>query len=203
MTITVFTWNMGGVGPQGTRGVGHASAQVGDAYISWWPAEHALKAALDSRAKRHTIRDDIEADGTPHFASAPIADLDEDKVLSWWKSVCDANDNWSHDERALGSYRFLSNNCSTTVFRALLIGAAPELRTRIWATYLSSQANTEATLARAGVILDRIVGGWGGYAQVIESIKLLGIDRTVTALRPAGLIVTPLDVHAVVSKIWS
>lgn len=86
MAATVFVWDM-----FKNWGVGHASLYLsggnGSIYVSVWPQMHNLQSGILSHAKIHFINADKLADGTPSWASKPITDLDESKVIKWWGRI--------------------------------------------------------------------------------------------------------------------
>ena len=200
MASTVFVWDMAGVGPKGNRGVGHTSIQVGKTYISWWPAKHELMAGLSSRAKRHSMHEDKAEDGVSQFASGPII-LNESKVLAWWGAVSDDQALVTHDERSLGYYRFLTNNCSTTVFRALLVGSDRNTQIKIWTSYLEKSASGKSLRTASSAIWNKSLGAGGSWSKVGETILRSGAEFIAT-LANSRIVITPADVRAVVTDIW-
>ena len=187
MAVTVFTWDMFKIGPH--FGVGHAAMHVhgpqGNVYISFWPAEHSLSKAMLSTGKIHFMRGDKEEDGMPSWASAPITNLDEGRIVDFWKAF-DLSP--SLDYRGAGSrnvtkpneggkkYNILLYQCSTTVVRALWHGADEALRRRI-ETWLAVNAGTNFDVPLIGAVKSSIFGA-----------------RIPT--------VTPADVREMVCYIW-
>jgi hypothetical protein len=204
MTSTIFVWDMAETDPHGERGVGHASIQVGDTYISWWPAKHSVSSGILSRARRHTMAEDRAADGIPQFASRNINNLDESAIHRWWRAVRHANDQdlWTHEERRLGSYRFLSNNCATTVFRALLIGSDKQTFELILASYTLRSALGHALIDTAQTMLVHVVGGVGSNAGVRESLLRRGAEALASYAGLPLLAVTPADIRAIAVDVW-
>jgi hypothetical protein len=134
MTVTVFVWNMGARGPDGTRGVGHAAMHVsgsyGSIYISLWPAEHNPKAGWSSPAKVHFLNGDKLWDGRPNWASKPLDRLDEKAIIQWWSKIqhnplidykhkkpfqLDTNKDTAFQPADNTEYRILNSQCATTV----------------------------------------------------------------------------------------
>lgn len=205
MTSTIFVWDMAGRGSDGSRGVGHASIMVGKTYISWWPAHHDMAAGVDSRAKTHTMHDDKLEDGVPQFASSPIKNLNEAAIETWWNAIKKANSQhlWTHKERELGSYRFLSNNCATTVFRALLIGSDKATRKKIWLSYLQRSAYLRAVDKALSSLVNKAVGDVGTYKGVYETIIRSDVEELVTLIKPTGVAISPADIRAIAMDVWS
>ena len=183
MAVTVFTWDMF------RGGVGHASMHVhgpaGNIYISFWPAEHAVKQALASVGKIHFMRADKNADGMPSWASRPINSLDEARIVQFWRGYDaspyldykgSASRNTVKSNEGGKTYNILASQCSTTVVAALLAGANRETRVKIerW------------LLLNAGTNVD------------FPGIKLL--QAFVPLLRVPT--VTPADVRELVISVW-
>jgi len=146
MAVTIFVWDMFKYRAGDGVGVGHASMSIqgqrGSVYISFWPAAHTLRAGWSSPATLHFINGDIRADGKPSWASKPITSLDESAIIRWWSQI-QRNPliDYKHKtpfqisgaaHAADGStYSILTNQCSTTVVKALMAGADQDTRTRI------------------------------------------------------------------------
>ncbi|MGV7031048.1 hypothetical protein [Methylobacterium symbioticum] len=146
MTVTVFAWKMFKYRPGEGVGVGHAALSIsgnfGSIYVSFWPAAHNLKSGLYSEAKLHFMNGDKKADGTPDWASKPIEDLNEERIIQWWSRTqpnClldfkNRTDFMKTGEvsAAKGSiYNIVANQCSTTVVRALIEGASSNRKAAI------------------------------------------------------------------------
>ena len=200
MTATVFVWEMA------KTGVGHASMSIkggyGDAYISWWPSastswwERSLHGVA-SRGLVHSIRRDKEEDGIPDWASRCIPDLDEAAILSWWSTLAQSSNVKTGEEMAKsGHYVFVTNNCSTTVMRALLVGATPEKRRQIWLYLLrSSEGDAEETLSER--IIGKAIGGYGTW----QAAKRATVELVAAKTKP-GFCIAPFDVRYVVENVW-
>ena len=151
MAVTVFVWDMFKYKAGDGFGVGHASMFVhgakGTIYISFWPAAHSIRAGLSSPGVVHFINGDKKADGQPSWASKPISTLDEGAIIAWWSRV-QANPFIDYQHKtpiqvsgaahaAQGNtYSILLNQCSTTVVKALMVGANTADRVKImgWIT---------------------------------------------------------------------
>ena len=183
MTVTVFTWDMF------RGGVGHASMHVhgsaGNIYISFWPAEHRAQEALSSVGKIHFMRADKDADGIPSWASRPIDDLNEAKIVRFWRDY-DATPFLDYKGKASNNavktneggkrYNIFFSQCSTTVVAALLAGADGDTRKKIerW------------ILLNAGTNAD-----FPGIKILQPFVPLLRIPT-----------VTPADVRELVRTVW-
>ena len=193
MTVTVFVWDMFRRGPDGSRGVGHASMLVngkyGTCYVSLWPEEHTLAAGLSSPAKVHFMNGDRLADGVPSWASKPLENLDEKAIIAWWGSIqrdplIDYSkkkpfQTASAPDQAFQSatntqYRILNNQCSTAVVRGLLAGAD-----------LLFSAKIIAWLALNGVHI-----GPATLSQPLSAVlRILGV-------------ISPTDVKELIVSVW-
>ena len=150
MTVTVFVWNMFGRGPDGKRGVGHASMHVsgasGSIYVSFWPYAHNPTAGWSSPGKIHFMNADRLADGRPQWASKPLGGLDEKAIIQWWGRIQrDPSIDYKHKKPFQLStdkdnafqladntqYRILQCQCATTVVAGLEAGANSALKAKI------------------------------------------------------------------------
>jgi hypothetical protein len=200
MTATVFVWEMG------KTGVGHASMSIkgpsGDAYISWWPAASTSSAqralhGIVSSGLVHSLRKDKEEDGIPDWASRPIDDLKEAAIISWWGTLAQSSNLKSGEEEAKsGHYVFLSNNCSTTVMRALLVGATPERRLQI-RLHLLETTEQQAEESLSERVIGKVVGGYGSW----EPAKRAVVELVAAKVKP-GFVIAPFDVRYVVENVW-
>jgi hypothetical protein len=122
--LTVYVWDYRGK----NEAWGHASMQVDQTYISWWPA---MPGQVPSKIhpniyESHPFRDrafgeDIVAeDGIPNH-SIRLDGLDETAIKDWWQSFGLTRDG-AVFEGPLLPWRTLTQNCSTVVARALRIG---------------------------------------------------------------------------------
>jgi hypothetical protein len=144
MAITVFTWDMFKFGKY--FGVGHAALYVknserkGDIYLSFWPSHRSPISAAWSVGKVHFMSGDKEEDGMPAWASKPLTDLDEGKIIDYWGHF-DPNHNLdykgsrssnvTHVNEGGEHYNILACQCSTTVVSALMTGANTNTRAKI------------------------------------------------------------------------
>lgn len=188
MSVNVFTWDMFKFGPH--SGVGHASMHVhgpqGNIYISFWPAKHATLEAAYSQGKVHFIRGDKEDDGQPSWASKPLRDLNEARIVEFWKAYDSmpgldykgsnsANKTKTNDGGKI--YNLAIQQCSTVVVGALLAGADLTTRLKIQ-TWLALNAGTNFDL-----------GGIQGFSRYLPTFRV-----------PT---VTPADVREMVKRVWN
>lgn len=187
MAVTVFTWDMFKGGK--FNGVGHASMHVhgdaGNIYISFWPGQHTLKDALSSVGKIHFMTGDKKEDGMPSWASKPLTNLDESKIIRFWNqfepnSALDYKGNFSKNVTKPNdggkTYNILFSQCSTTVLSALLVGADQSTRdkVRMW------------IVANAGTNVD--------FAGIRSVQRFVPLPRIPT--------ITPADVRELVKAVW-
>ncbi len=147
MPATVFVWNMFKYRKPDSVGVGHASmflrSPKGAIYISFWPAEHSLRAGLSSPATVHFMKGDRAADGNPDWASKPISNLDEAAIIHWWSRIqhhplldykhpTPFQRTGAEPAEKGQTYSILTSQCSITVVKALLVGADERTRSDIW-----------------------------------------------------------------------
>jgi len=188
MTVTVFTWDMFKGGE--FNGVGHASMHVhgaaGNIYISFWPAKHALKDALSSVGKVQFMSGDKKADGMPSWASKPLENLDEEKIIRFWnefdpnaaldyKGNASQNTTKSNDGGKI--YNILTSQCSTTVLAALLVGADEATRKKAYLWLFSN----------AGTNID--------FAGIKSIQRFVPLPRIPT--------ITPADVRELIKSVWN
>jgi len=129
--ITVFVWDM-----KWSDKAGHASMQVENTYISWWPEHYRSDVGLGVRGNRlawggpsyaNTMTEDKQHKGRlPDYASPPIEGLDKGKILRWWAEIGPSNNScqltYSADENT--HYDLARLSCATIVMRGLLVGGA-------------------------------------------------------------------------------
>ena len=197
MTITVFTWDMFRKDPKGERGVGHASMFVqnkaGNFYISFWPSAHNIFDAIYSTGKVHFMKGDIAHDGQPSWASKPIENLDETKILNFWKGFDSQpfidyknknsnnfNKNFEKSNEGGRKYDLLYSQCSTTVANALYIGSDNQLQREI-SNWIHVKRGSNDILGFAA-------------AKMLPSIPTTSGLPKVT--------ITPADVKQLVKDIW-
>lgn len=150
MPATVFVWDMFKRNAGREPGVGHAALFVeskrGNIYISFWPSMHRLDKAIYSPGRIHFVNADRLADGVPNWASKPIDNLNEERIIDWWMKIqTDPIINYANKKKFQTSaneannfqwatnahYNIMFNQCSTTVVAGLLAGADEELRSKI------------------------------------------------------------------------
>jgi hypothetical protein len=157
VAVTIFVWDMFQYRSGDGLGVGHASMFVhgdkGNIYISFWPSAHTLKAGWSSSGVVHFINGDKKADGQPSWASKSIYTLDEGAIIAWWSKIQhNPLIDYAHKGpvQVSGSgpaspgntYSILFNQCSTTVVRALMIGANEDCRAKISRWLLANVGGT-------------------------------------------------------------
>jgi hypothetical protein len=200
--VTVFVWEMF------KTGVGHASMFVngpsGKAYISWWPSAstdelHKASNGVFSAGLVHSMHSDIKHEqGNADWASKPLVDLDENKIIKWWNQIAASPNLTTGEEPAkAGNYTFLSNNCSTTVMRALRIGATAERRNQIDSYFLKSMRfgptqNLERFAERA---VPKLVANVGSGGAIFRSALETAVDNVAR-----GVVVAPYDCRNVVEN---
>lgn len=158
MAVTVFTWDMFKFRPGDGIGVGHAAlfihGQQGNTYISFWPAQHTLKAGWSSSGVVHFINGDIKAEmGLPDWTSKPIEGLDEHAMIQWWSHVqhnplidykhkTATQISGASSASAGNRYSIVLNQCAITVVYALWTGSNAYGRARIVAWLAVSGGRT-------------------------------------------------------------
>ncbi len=125
--IKVYIWNF-----RGKRDAwGHASMQVGNAYVSWWPMAtgrvhskaHSDVFAAHPRPPR--FEDDVRDEGGPPNHTIFINGLDEMRIKLWWHRTFP----WAASRLGPPTipWSSLNWNCSKTVAVALKEGGADKL----------------------------------------------------------------------------
>lgn len=114
--------------------VGHAALLTDKArrpaYVSWWPNGAAgLKESTTTGHYANNFAADVEAEGgQPTIIDLPS--LNDQAIADWWERVRDNGFATPYSLEVLpksDNYDLYSNNCSTIVFRAMLIGGAAEI----------------------------------------------------------------------------
>ncbi len=113
MTATVYIWK------NAPSDVGHASLQVRDEYVSFWP-KTAAKAKKDIKlGEMHdasypkSYRVDCRVEHREADKSIHIHGLDEDKMIEYWGEF----------KSSSSKYNMLESNCSTIVASLLELGS--------------------------------------------------------------------------------
>jgi hypothetical protein len=136
MAVTIFVWDMFKYHAGDGFSVGHASMHVhgeeGSIYISFWPC-----------GVLHFINADIKAEkGLASWVSKPITTLNESAIIRWWSGI-QHNPLLDYKHKtpiqvsgaalalAGNTYSILLNQCSTTVVKALMVGANLVQRAKI------------------------------------------------------------------------
>ena len=122
--LTVNIWDFRGK----TEAWGHASLQVDQTYVSWWP-EHP--GQVPSKIHRniyasHPFRDrryeeDVAAEGQRPDHRVPINGLEETAIKDWWQSFGLTRDGVLYYGPLL-AWDTLKRNCSNVVATALRVG---------------------------------------------------------------------------------
>jgi hypothetical protein len=107
---------------------GHASADVGSTYISWWPATPGQVPSKIHRnvysshpIRNRTFFDDARDErGYPNH-NVNIEGLDESAIKDWWQSIGLTRDGVQYSGPLL-PWSTLTRNCSTVVATALQVG---------------------------------------------------------------------------------
>lgn len=98
--------------------IGHASAHVGDVYISNWPGELSSVFYWGKGALNTYAADVSSEGGSPNFRKN-VGGLNEGDILAWWDSF-----------KINPAYSLLFLNCMQTVATALSVGSPNPLHTR-------------------------------------------------------------------------
>jgi len=122
--LKVNIWNFRGK----RQAWGHASLQVGETYISWWPE---MPGQVPSKIhpniyashpfRNRTYADDVADEGQPPDHVILIEGLNENAIKDWWHSKGLVR-NGIELSGPLLPWDTLSKNCSTMVAEALRIG---------------------------------------------------------------------------------
>jgi len=104
--ITVNIWF-----PKANGNIGHASAMVGNEYISNWPGSEMAVFAV-GKGQLNTYEMDVSSEGGKPGYVKKIEKLDEAAILNWWNEF-----------KKTPFYSFAYNNCIQTVATALCVGS--------------------------------------------------------------------------------
>jgi hypothetical protein len=126
--LNVFIWNYRGK----SEAWGHASMQVDQTYISWWPERPGQVPSkvhpniYDSHPIRNrTFSGDVAAERQPPDHTIRIGGLDETAIKDWWQSFGLTRDGVLY-QGPLQSWATLSRNCSTVVATGLRHGGGDD-----------------------------------------------------------------------------
>jgi hypothetical protein len=133
--ITVNIWL-----PRQGSPKGHASLNLGvgnpqtDVYISYWPNRAGMTSTervfCAPAFRDRTYDQDVQGeDGRPPDRLVRLSRLNESAIRSWWSGI----------RRNYPEWCTLSNNCSTTVARALQAGGGDgwcSIPDRLWNTWM-------------------------------------------------------------------
>jgi hypothetical protein len=122
--LTVYVWNYRGK----NEAWGHASMQVDQTYISWWPETPGQVPSKIHRNvysshpfRNRTFSQDVAAEGQPPDHSILLDGLDESAIKDWWQSFGLTRDGVVF-QGPLPPWSTLSQNCSNVVVIALRAG---------------------------------------------------------------------------------
>jgi len=122
--LTVYIWSFRGK----SEAWGHASMQIDQTYISWWPEQpgQVPSGIHQNIYASHPIRNrsyvaDVEAEGQPPDQVIRIAGLDEKAIKDWWQSFGLSREGVQY-HGPLQSWDTLQRNCSNVVALGLRIG---------------------------------------------------------------------------------
>lgn len=123
--ITVYIWNFRGK----NEAWGHASMQVDNTYISWWPEKPGqIPSKIHQNIyashpfRNRTFSADIAGEKNhPPDHSIRIEGLNEKAIKDWWQSFGLIRDGQQF-QGPLQSWSTLIRNCSTVVATGLHIG---------------------------------------------------------------------------------
>lgn len=130
--VTVFIWNYQGKSERW----GHASMQVDQTYISWWPAKEGRVRSeihpdiysvdpIRSRSKKA----DEEAEGSAPDHTIHINGLDDTAIKAWWKSLSLNDENGRELPGPIQQWDTFKRNCSTVVSTGLRVGGGDKYST--------------------------------------------------------------------------
>jgi hypothetical protein len=122
--VTVFIWKFRGK----AEAWGHASMQLDQTYISWWPENPGqVPSKIHPHVyASHPFRDrkyeeDVSAESQPPDHIIRIDGLDERAIKDWWQSFGLTRDGILYQGPLL-SWDTLKRNCSNVVATALRVG---------------------------------------------------------------------------------
>jgi len=122
--LTVYIWSFRGK----MEAWGHASMQVDQTYISWWPEKPGQVPSGIHRDvyASHPIRNrsysaDVSAEGQSPDHFIRIEGLDEKAIKDWWQSFGLSRDGMLY-QGPLQSWDTLQRNCSNVVATGLRVG---------------------------------------------------------------------------------
>ncbi|MCM8738893.1 hypothetical protein M5E06_32930 [Azospirillum sp. A1-3] len=121
---------------RGNKGlnVGHAALLADRAakpsYVSWWPKGGAdLNSPMTNGHSTPSYAHDVQQEGgMPTIVDLPC--LNDTAISQWWARIKDSGFAAPYSLECLPqsrNYHLFENNCSTVVFRAMLIGGAREV----------------------------------------------------------------------------
>jgi hypothetical protein len=120
--------------PEGGINVGHASLLAdrskAPAYISWWPDGRVNKSQFATAGHLNSnLESDVRSEGGQQPITVDLPNLADQSIADWWERVKDTGFAAPYSLEVLprdNNYDLYANNCSTIVFRAMVIGGAME-----------------------------------------------------------------------------
>ncbi len=126
--LTVNIWSFRGK----NEAWGHASMQVGQTYISWWPEKPGqvpskihTNVYASNPFRNRSYAEDVRDEGQPPDHVVPIHGLDENAIKDWWQSFGLTRDGVLY-QGPLQSWDTLKRNCSNVVVIALKKGGGDQ-----------------------------------------------------------------------------
>ncbi len=139
--VTIYVWNFLGK----DSNWGHASLEIRNYYISWWPSQpHYNQSIVSSNIyEAHPILyrnfyDDMAGEGASVGDGSPLSPdhiviincLNEDAIIEWWQRF-GIVDGYSGPPQAWETTKM---NCSTVVHKALQIGGGDKFAS-LWSSW--------------------------------------------------------------------
>lgn len=122
--LTVYIWRFRGK----TEAWGHASMQVDQTYVSWWPEKPGQVPSgihpniyASNPIRNRSYSEDVADEKQPPDHVLRIDGLDEQAIKNWWQSFGLSRDGLLY-QGPLQSWDTLRRNCSNVVATGLRIG---------------------------------------------------------------------------------
>lgn len=117
---------------EGGINVGHAALLADRArrptYVSWWPDGGVDKSQTGTSGHvNNSFENDVRSEGGQQPISVDLPNLADQMIADWWGRVRDTGFAVPYSLEVLPQskdYDLYINNCSTIVFRAMMIGGA-------------------------------------------------------------------------------
>ena len=126
--VTVYIWSFRGK----NEAWGHASIQVGQTYISWWPEKPGQVPSkihpnvyASHPFRNRSYAEDVRDERQPPDHIVQIQGLDENAIKDWWQSFGLTRDGVLF-QGPLQSWDTLNRNCSNVVATALKKGGGDQ-----------------------------------------------------------------------------